>query len=181
MDNGAHFYCCDLQVHTPRDLMWSGPDRVTDDERRDYAVSLIWACRDRGVHAIAVTDHHDMAFIPYIREAATAERDEEGNPVSTEKQVTVFPGMELTLAVPCQALVIFDADFPQDLFELALHALAITANHPGEAKTAEVERLDHISTLTQLRSELDKHQYLRSRYIILPNVSDGGGDTLLRK
>jgi type III restriction enzyme len=31
-----------------------------------------------------------------------------------------------------------------------------------------------------LKQELDKHEYLRNRYIILPNVSDGGSDTLLR-
>lgn len=62
MDKGAHFYRCDFQVHTPRDLRWSGPDRVSDDERRDYAASLIRACRDRGIHAIAVTDHHDIGL-----------------------------------------------------------------------------------------------------------------------
>jgi len=50
--------------------------------------------------------------------------------------------LELTLAVPCQGLLIFDADFPNDLFDLALKALAITPNPPGESKTAEVQRLN---------------------------------------
>ena len=31
-----------------------------------------------------------------------------------------------------------------------------------------------------LKQELDKHEYLRNKYIILPNVSEGGSDTLLR-
>ena len=34
------------------------------------------------------------------------ETDESGNPLAPERLLTVFPGMELTLAVPCQALVI---------------------------------------------------------------------------
>ena len=40
--------------------------------------------------------------------------------------------------------------------------------------------MSQITTLSKLRDELDKHSYLRKRYIILPNVSDGGSHTLLR-
>ena len=88
--------------------------------------------------------------------------------------------MELTLAVPCQALLLFDAEFPDDLFPLVLTALAISAAKDTDAKTVETKRLDHITTLEVLRTELDKHKFLRNRYIILPNVSEGGADTLLR-
>ena len=86
----------------------------------------------------------------------------------------------MTLNVPCQALLLFDAEFPEDLFSLALTALAITPSDAVEPVTANVVRLEQITTLGELRDELDKHKYLRKRYIILPNVSDGGSDTLLR-
>ena len=77
-------------------------------------------------------------------------------------------------------MLIFDAEFPEDLFSLALTALAITPRQASEATTADVVRLEQITTLGELRDELDKHEFLRKRYIILPNVSDGGSDTLLR-
>ncbi|MDA2934220.1 AAA family ATPase [Acidobacteria bacterium AH-259-D05] len=178
MDKGAHFFRCDFQVHSPRDQNWSGPNVTGDENRREFASTFIQACRAADIDAVAITDHHDMAFIPYIRSVAKAERDPEDNPVTG--QIVVFPGMELTLGIPCQALLLFDADFPDDLFSLVLNALAITPADPNEAKCAEVTRLDQITSLVKLYEELDKHQYLRGRYIVLPNVSDGGGNTLLR-
>ena len=180
MDKGAHFYRCDLQVHTPRDLQWAGTHYITDEDRSEYAARCIQACREKELDAVAITDHHDLMFVEYIREAAKSERDSDGNLVPANKQIVVFPGIELTLNVPCQALLIFDAEFPKDLFSLALTALAISPSDASEPKTAEVVRLDQITTLGKLRDDLDKHEYLRNRYIILPNVSDGGSDTLLR-
>ena len=125
-DKGAHFYRCDLQVHTPRDFNWTGGAHVTDDERQNYAARLVQACRDRGLQGISITDHHDMVFVSYVRRAAGEETDPDGQFLPKEQQLVVFPGMELTLAVPCQALLIFDAEFPDDLFDLAIKALAIT-------------------------------------------------------
>ena len=57
MDKGAHYFRCDLQVHTPRDLRWSGPNAVTNEERMAYARRLVAACRDIGLDAVAITDH----------------------------------------------------------------------------------------------------------------------------
>ncbi len=57
MDKGALFYRCDFQVHTPRDLRWTGFNATTDEERAAYA-KLVAACRERGIQAIVITDHH---------------------------------------------------------------------------------------------------------------------------
>ena len=180
MDKGAHFFRCDFQVHTPRDLQWSGRHYGSDEDRSEYAARFIQACREKELDAVAITDHHDMAFTKYIRDAAKTELDDSGHAVPAENQIVVFPGIELTLNVPCQALLIFDAELPEDLFSLALTALAITPHAQSEPTTAEVARLEQITTLVRLRDELDKHQFLRGRYIIFPNVSDGGKDTLIR-
>ncbi len=180
MDKGAHFYRCDFQVHSPRDINWAGPDAVSEDERRAYGALLVKACRRKKLHAIAVTDHHDLVFASYVRDAAREERDQNGDPVPEEQRIRVFPGMELTLAVPCQAILLFDADFPSDLFQLAINALAIQANDPTESKTAQTLPLPQLTTLSMVYEELDKHNYLRGRYILLPNVSEGGQHTLLR-
>ena len=157
-----------------------GQHHVSDEHRREYATRLIEACRVKGLDAVAITDHHDLAFVNYVREAAKTEHDQDGSSLPSVQRIVVFPGIELTLNVPCQALLIFDAELPDDLFALVLHALAIDQNELSEPTTAPVYRLEHITTLEELRVELNKHQFLRKRYIILPNVSDGGSATLLR-
>ena len=179
-DKGAHFFRCDLQVHTPRDLNWSGSQCVSDDERMTYAGSLVQACRDKGLQGIAITDHHDMLFASLVRHAAAEETDAEGKALPREQQLVVFPGMELTLGVPCQGLLIFDANFPDDLFALAMNALTIAPRAVTEAKTAEVQRLNHIQSLKQLKEELDKHTFLRDRYIVFPNVTNEGQYSIFR-
>jgi chromosome segregation protein len=180
IDKGAHFYRCDLQVHTPRDINWTGAACVTDDERREYAARLVGACRDRGIQGIAITDHHDMAFVPYVRRAAAEETDDQGKALPKGQQLVVFPGMELTLAVPCQALLIFDAEFPVDLFDLAQKALAINPSPAVNSKIADPQRLN-IQSLRDLKRDLDKHAYLRDRYIVFPHVGENGQFSLLRK
>lgn len=87
--------------------------------------------------------------------------------------------MELTLAIPCQALIIFDAGLPKDLFSLILNSLAIVQSDPKESKCSQPSRLPYKS-FDQLHEALDRHEYLRGRYIIIPNVSEGGRSTLLR-
>ncbi len=180
MDRGAHFYQCDFQVHTPRDQNWKGADAVTDEDRRIYAAALIAACRDKKLAALAITDHHDMAFVQYVRSAAAAETRLDGTPLSDEERIIVFPGMELTLGVPCQAIILLDADFPENLFAALQTALTITVPPDTEARNGNVIRLNNIVTFSQLQEKLDEHIWLRGRYIVLPNVSGEGKFSLLR-
>ena len=180
MDKGAHFFRCDFQVHTPRDLRWNGPDATTDEERLAYGRRLVEACRERGIQAIAVTDHHCMTFVPFIRSAADEETASNGSRLDEAERLVVFPGIELTLGVPCQAILIFDANFPNEWLPSAMTALTITQNSSEHAKTCEIQRLDHFQSLKQLKGELDKHSFLRDRYIVFPNVTGEGQFSLLR-
>lgn len=100
MDKGAHFYTCDFQVHTPRDANWTGQEAITEAERKLYSEELIQACRAKEINAIAITDHHDVVFFPYIKAAANEELDNQGQPIPVEKRIIVFPGIELTLTSP---------------------------------------------------------------------------------
>ncbi len=183
MDKGAHFYKCDFQVHTPRDTGWSGGDAVTEPERKAYAEELILACREKGLRAVAITDHHDFAFFPYVKKAAQNELDESGEPVSDDKKIVVFPGLELTLTAPnCQALLILDADFPENLLQSVLTALAITPAPSSDSKHATVQRIPQhvVGDLTDLYEKLNSHQHLKGRFIVFPNVSETGHGTMLR-
>lgn len=131
MDRGAHFHCCDLQVHSPRDLYWSGHCPTTPEERSQYAMELVGACRTKGLNAIAISDHHDVAFFPFIRAAALDERTASGEHFPPEQRLVVFPAIELTLGIPHQALVIFDPDTPDDSLASALTILGIQPSAPG--------------------------------------------------
>ena len=89
-DHGNHYYKCDLQLHTPRDRNWDGSPAVSEEERSAYAATFIKQCRDAGLDAIAITDHHDLCLFPYVRDAANNEHDENGNPIPSEKRIIVF-------------------------------------------------------------------------------------------
>jgi len=183
MDKGAHFRKCDFQVHTPRDLGWVGKDAITDEERIAYADELIQACRAKGLGAIAITDHHDFAFFPYIRKAAQNELDVNGKSVPQDQQITVFPGIELTLTAPnCQALLLLDADFPENLLASVLTALSITPASHSDSKHASVQRIPQnvVKDLSDLYEKLNSHAHLNDRFIVLPNVSETGHGTMLR-
>ena len=180
MDKGAHFFKCDFQVHTPRDTRWVGQEAVTEQERQEYAKEFIRACRSKYLNAVAITDHHDLTFFKYIKEAANSELDDSNNPIPRERKIVVFPGMELTLGVPCQAIIIFDADFPIDLLPTAYTVLSINSTDAAQSRHAQPVRLERIKKLSELYEELNGRDYLKNKFIILPNVNECGNDTILR-
>jgi chromosome segregation protein len=178
MDPGAHFSCCDLQVHTPRDRNWKGQCPISDADRKKYASEFVSACRAKGLNVVAITDHHDMGFLPYLRQAAEAETEPTGKPLKVEKLV-VLAGVELTLAVPCQALLIFDPDLSDSALKASLHALGIEPASPSDPKTIETVKL-RFRSLEEIYEALDALPSLKNHYALLPNVNDSGRDTILR-
>lgn len=168
MDKGAHFRQCDFQIHTPRDINWAGTRPVAEGDRKAYAIEFVVACRERDITAVAISDHHDMEFVDYIRHAAENEEDGQGNALPDESHLIVFPAMELTLVQPCQAIIIFDANFPSNLFPVVYACLTIHPSTKANEKTAEVQQLDF--TLEKLHETLDANAALKGRYIVLPNI-----------
>lgn len=178
MDRGAHYVKADLQVHSPRDPQFKARS-VSDEDRRQYAREFVAACRARGLGAVAITDHHDFAFVPFIREAATGELDGTGAPLPRNRQLVVFPGLELSLEIPCQALLIFSADFPTDRLAAVLDKLGIEPTPDGEDRARDPTALQ-FGSFVELYKRLDETSWLRGQYAVLPNVTDKGYATLLR-
>ena len=155
MDKGNHFRKCDLQVHTPRDRNWGAGNKVTEEERHKYAKQFIKDCREAGLDAIAITDHHDMVFYEYFNKAANEERDSEGGTVAEQDRIIVFPGIELTFhQPPIQGLLIFDANFPETFFPTVLGALSIAQAAKTDSKTIETANIpsDVINSINALHS-----------------------------
>jgi chromosome segregation protein len=180
-DRGAHFHRSDFQVHTPRDGAWKGKKARTADERTTYAKDFVAECRRIGLNAVAITDHHDLLFAPIIRKAAAEEVDENGDLLPEWQRLVVFPGVELTLALGRQALLILDADFPDDRLVQVLQALAITPVDEAESTLPAVKSLDHITSFSELHKKLDEHEWMQGRYIVLPNATDRGHKSIMRK
>jgi type III restriction enzyme len=184
MDKGSHFYNCDFQVHTPRDINWTGNKPTSQYDRKEYSKNFVLACREKGLNAVAITDHHDFTFFPYIREAAKSELQEDGTPVLDRDRLIVFPGLELTFTTPasCQALLIIDSDFPEDQLIRILSILSINPNPNTEESTAETVPIpsDVINGLHDLYAKLDSIDILKGKYIVLPNLSRGHSGILRR-
>jgi chromosome segregation protein len=182
MNEGAKYYKCDFQVHSPRDLQFTGQAYITDDERREYSKKFIKACREKNIHSVAITDHHDLCFYPYIKEASQIETDAEGNPIHEQNRIVVFPGLELTLDVPCQALLIFDStlEITDELTIKIYTTLSIqNQNAKSESKTSPINRLPFRS-INDVYEKLNSIEILKGRFIVFPNIKEGGGDSILR-
>ncbi|MFW6118829.1 MAG: TrlF family AAA-like ATPase [Planctomycetota bacterium] len=182
MDNGAVFYRCDFQIHTPRDQRWHGDQPTDPADRVGYATDFIQRCREKGVDAIGITDHHDMCMVKYIQMAAQDDAFEPGeaNELRPADQVPlVFPGVELTLGVPCQAIVLLDVACGPDDHRLLCDRICGGQHDENTPEGPEVQRLTHLDSLEDVDDALGQCA-LKGRYIILPNVSDGGSDSLLR-
>lgn len=185
MDKGAHFYNCDFQVHTPRDLNWRWRSNksfeksgcVTDTDRKNYAKSLISACREKKLDAIAITDHHDFAFFKYVKSAAMEEKNEKGKIILKKSQIVVFPGIEVTINI-CQLLLIFDADFSTKNLELITGLLNITVSNVSAASTAKTVNLNY-NSVDDFKKQLDINDKVKGRYIILPNLNECSRHSLL--
>ena len=85
--------------------------------------------------------------------------------------------------MPCQALLVLDADFPPELLSHVVVALSVkpVATPDADAKHAETLPLEHVRSFEALYAELSKHEILRDRFIVLPHVGEGGGHTILRR
>jgi type III restriction enzyme len=183
MDKGNHFKKCDLQVHTPRDRNWEGGAKITEEDRELYSQNFIKECRDAGLDAVAITDHHDMVFYEYIKKASIEELDENGDIVLEENRMVIFPGVELTLHTPpIQGLLIFDANFPANLFPTVLGALSLAQASKTDSKTRETQPIPSgtISSINDIYSKLDGTYGVKGRYVFLPHVKEKGHKTLMR-
>ncbi|AZB57756.1 type III restriction endonuclease subunit R [Cereibacter sphaeroides] len=146
-----------------------------DRERQNWADSFVDRCVARGLGAIAVTDHHEMVMIPYVQEAITRRQA-----VDVDFDLWLFPGMELTARSGVQCLLLFDADLSEEWRREALGKLGIVTADLDD-KAIKAKRVTQLNcSYPDIASELDTVQGLVGRYIILPNVSQGGKHTVLR-
>ena len=186
----AYWRKCDFQLHTPRDPNWSGarPIGVGDDlngqpatvadvdrERQIWADSFVDCCVARALEAIALTDHHEMVLFPYVQEAIARRKA-----ADTQFDLWLFPGMELTARNGWQCLLLFDADLSEEWRREALGKLGIVIADLDD-KAIKAKRVTQLNcSYPDIAGELNTVPGLIGRYIVLPNVSQGGQHTVMR-
>ena len=184
---------CDFQVHTPRDRNWEGRRPVglnettnaagraatatahnVDTERERWAEKFVDQCSAKGLRAVALTDHHEMIMVPYAQKVIEARRE-----IDPEFDLWLFPGMELTARGGKQCLIIFDCDLSEEWRTQARGKLGIVYAdlEPRSATAPRVTQLD--CAYPDIAKLLDQLDELRGKYIVLPNVSQGGSHTVL--
>jgi chromosome segregation protein len=184
----ASFRKCDFQTHSPRDPNWQGPrppglgDSLNGNVASAddvYAARMAWAkdfvdaCVKKELRAVAITDHHDMVMVKYVLDEI-AQRISNG----ADPDLWIFPGMELTLQDGMQCLVLFDSELPQALWQQAQAVLGIDISADFmSATTGPVQQLNF--PYDEIASRLDPVEKLHGRYIVLPNVSQGGQYTVV--
>ena len=160
------------------------PKKQITDDRIQFAKEYLLKARNAGLNAIAITDHHDVVSAKLIREVAKEENQAFIADSQFEKIITIFPGIELTLANPAsQCLLIFDAGFSDANLDYVINFLGITPTNEFEKSTVETERISQaiINDLVHLHKKLDELAYCRGHYIILPHVGKDGQDSILRR
>ena len=163
---GTTWHKSDFQCHTPRDRNWIGTavlpggDPDAEAAREAWALGFIEECIKRGVTAVAITDHHDIAFAPYLQRA------------SAGTGVIVYPGVEITCQDNAQCLALFDPGAQQPVLEKLLHMLpGVMPASATDQKTCEI--LSIRWTIAELFEAVHKEEHLRDSVILLPHFSDG--------
>lgn len=172
--NYARWRKCDFQVHSPRDRNWTGPRPVGDSDRLQWARDFVDKCVEKDLEAVALTDHHDVVMVSFVQEVI---EDRKRN--DPEFDLYFFPGMELTVRGGKQCLILFDANLSEERYRQAQGSLGIesVATQEESDRAPRVRQLQF--SYPEIASHLDVLERVRNRYIILPNVSQGGQHTVL--
>jgi chromosome segregation protein len=187
----AYWRKCDFQVHAPRDPNWVGARPIgqgevikesgaiatpqdVDAARTKWAAEFVDQCVAKGLETIALTDHHEMVMVPYVQHAVAGRKK-----VDPNFDLWLFPGMELTASGGVQCLIIFDADLSEDWRKQAQGKLGIVYADLDE-KSAKGPKVTQLTcNYADIGNLLDQLEGLRGKYIVLPNVSQGGSHTVL--
>ncbi|MBY4611610.1 AAA family ATPase [Rhizobium sp. 9T] len=182
---------CDFQVHTPRDPNWTGHRTLgisetnpatglpstaddVDGARKIWAEQFVQKCVERGLGAVALTDHHEMIMVPYVQRAIAARKASDPS-----FDLWLFPGMELTAIGGKQCLILFDGDLSEDWWKTAQAKLSIAyaALDEKAAKAPSVTQLT--MSYPDIATELNGIADLVGKFIVLPNLSQGNSHTVL--
>ncbi len=178
MHPGAVWKRADFQIHTPRDPQWTGSPHLPGGSPDSEAARCAWAddfvqqVLQRGLSAIALTDHHDLCFIEYVREAI--ER------AAAADRLWLFPGMEVTCQDSTQCLILFDRDAALDTPKRLFGGHLQNIDEPARDNAINPQALECGRNIDDFVNSVADDKTVGPASIILPNATEGGHKTILR-
>jgi len=109
---GLQYYKIDLHTHTPASKCYR--------HKQHTAEEIVKAALDKGLHAIAITDHNTAEWIDQMKEAAKG------------TDLVIFPGVEVSMDRGFHIVAIFDPDVDQQHVENFLGGIDITSDFYGK-------------------------------------------------
>lgn len=125
-DRGARYFRADLQVHTPVDKRWPGPEPRDADARARLATSYLKAAKDRGIELVGITEHHDVSWIDTLRHAAS------------HLDMQLLPGFEVESSEGVHVLCLFEPNIKVVDLEEALALLGLRRARRQQSKSTEI-------------------------------------------
>ncbi|MEZ6140785.1 MAG: AAA family ATPase [Zavarzinella sp.] len=135
--------------------------------RQGWMDNFIKTCIEKGLHAIAITDHHDFCFVEY------AQKSIEKLPLGTAKP-WLFPGIEITCNDAVQCIMLFDSTTGWDdwLRVYGGHLNSIT--RPDRNAPTAPQAMHCGKDIAPFIEGIAKDAYLSKCTLILPHASNHG-------
>lgn len=109
---GLQYYKIDLHTHTPASKCYR--------HKQHTAEEIVKTALDKGLHAIAITDHNTAEWIDQMKEAAKG------------TDLVIFPGVEISMERGFHIVAIFDPDIDRRHVENFLGGIDITSDFYGK-------------------------------------------------
>jgi hypothetical protein len=109
---GLQYYKIDLHTHTPASKCYRHEQHTAEE--------IVKTAIDKGLHAIAITDHNTAEWIGQMKEAAKG------------TGLVIFPGVEISMSGGFHIVAVFDPAMGQKHVENFLGAIDITESFYGK-------------------------------------------------
>jgi len=121
---GLQYYKIDLHTHTPASKCYRHREHTPED--------IVQVALDKGLYAIAITDHNTAEWIDRMKEAASG------------TDLVIFPGVEISMSQGFHLVALFDIDVGQKHIENFLGAIDITADAYGRQEALCKRSPEHV-------------------------------------
>lgn len=144
---GLQFRKLDLHTHTPASKCYKFPEHTAEE--------IVQSAIDKGLDAIAITDHNSAAWIDKMKNAALG------------KPLVIFPGVEISVHEGYHVIVLFDPSETQEQVGLFLGALDFKKEQIGNSAEQTKKSIYDIMELA--------HNSGRNALVILAHIDDYKG------
>ncbi|MBH9538874.1 TrlF family AAA-like ATPase [Novosphingopyxis sp. YJ-S2-01] len=179
MHPGAVWKKTDFQIHTPRDPQWAGGPHLAGGTPESEALRNKWAdkfvqeCLAREIGAIAVTDHHDFCFVPYVKDAIAR--------AGAENTLWLFPGVEITGNDSVQCLILFEPSSKRDTWARLFGGIINDLDWPDDNDATNPQAELCGSTIEQIIEKICADKKLSSSTVVIPHGRQGGHKSIIRQ